>query len=81
MELLLFLYYVFIFIFQEVEREISFRTESGLYYSYYKTMVLAPSITDGIFLIRLAAIQTTIKNKLFRKNLKVFISHMLIIKN
>ncbi|VDI68269.1 Hypothetical predicted protein [Mytilus galloprovincialis] len=33
---------------KEVEREISFRTESGLYYSYYKTMVLAPSITDGL---------------------------------
>lgn len=33
---------------KEVEREISFRTESGLYYSYYKTMVLAPSITEGL---------------------------------
>lgn len=33
---------------QQVEREISFRTESGLYFSYFKTMVLAPSISDGI---------------------------------
>jgi hypothetical protein len=32
---------------QEVEREISFRTESGLYYSYYKQMVQAPSIAQG----------------------------------
>ncbi|KAJ3592918.1 hypothetical protein NHX12_005256 [Muraenolepis orangiensis] len=28
----------------EVEREISFRTECGLYYSYYKQMLQAPSI-------------------------------------
>ncbi|XP_069824680.1 protein C-mannosyl-transferase DPY19L3 isoform X2 [Dendropsophus ebraccatus] len=33
---------------KEVEREISFRTECGLYYSYYKQMVYAPSITQGI---------------------------------
>ena len=36
-----------IFCLQEVEREISFRTETGLYYSYYKQMVLAPSVTQG----------------------------------
>ncbi|XP_045076651.1 probable C-mannosyltransferase DPY19L3, partial [Coregonus clupeaformis] len=29
---------------KEVEREISFRTECGLYYSYYKQMLRAPSI-------------------------------------
>uniref|UniRef100_A0A8C6SQF7 Dpy-19 like C-mannosyltransferase 3 n=1 Tax=Neogobius melanostomus TaxID=47308 RepID=A0A8C6SQF7_9GOBI len=29
---------------KEVEREISFRTECGLYYSYYKQMLQAPSI-------------------------------------
>ncbi|XP_071112978.1 protein C-mannosyl-transferase DPY19L3-like [Haliotis cracherodii] len=34
---------------KEVEREISFRTESGLYYSYYKQMVNAPSISQGIY--------------------------------
>lgn len=33
--------------FQEVEREISFRTECGLYYSYYKQMLQAPTLTEG----------------------------------
>lgn len=33
---------------KEVEREISFRTESGLYYSYFKQMVQAPSISQGL---------------------------------
>ena len=33
---------------QEVEREISFRTESGLYYSYYKQVVQAPSLSQGL---------------------------------
>uniref|UniRef100_A0A672I8Z7 Dpy-19 like C-mannosyltransferase 3 n=1 Tax=Salarias fasciatus TaxID=181472 RepID=A0A672I8Z7_SALFA len=32
----------------EVEREISFRTECGLYYSYYKQMLQAPSIQQGL---------------------------------
>ncbi|KAH0619597.1 hypothetical protein JD844_000331, partial [Phrynosoma platyrhinos] len=32
---------------KEVEREISFRTECGLYYSYYKQMLQAPSIQLG----------------------------------
>ena len=32
---------------QEVEREISFRTESGLYYSYYKQLVNTPSFVQG----------------------------------
>ncbi|XP_063336393.1 protein C-mannosyl-transferase DPY19L3 isoform X2 [Pelmatolapia mariae] len=32
----------------EVEREISFRTECGLYYSYYKQMLHAPSIQEGL---------------------------------
>jgi len=32
---------------QEVEREISFRTEQGLYYSYFKHLVNAPSLMDG----------------------------------
>ncbi|KAL7978898.1 hypothetical protein Chor_013387 [Crotalus horridus] len=32
---------------KEVEREISFRTECGLYYSYYKQMLAAPSIQQG----------------------------------
>ncbi|KAI1889947.1 hypothetical protein AGOR_G00168160 [Albula goreensis] len=34
---------------KEVEREISFRTECGLYYSYYKQMLLAPSIQQGLY--------------------------------
>ncbi|XP_064610291.1 protein C-mannosyl-transferase DPY19L3-like [Liolophura sinensis] len=34
---------------QEVEREISFRTESGLYYSYYKQMLHSPSIQTGLY--------------------------------
>ncbi|XP_019391365.1 PREDICTED: probable C-mannosyltransferase DPY19L3 [Crocodylus porosus] len=33
---------------KEVEREISFRTECGLYYSYYKQMLQAPSIRQGL---------------------------------
>ncbi|XP_059848967.1 probable C-mannosyltransferase DPY19L3 isoform X2 [Hypanus sabinus] len=33
---------------QEVEQEISFRTECGLYYSYYKQMIQAPTINQGI---------------------------------
>ncbi|XP_074656424.1 protein C-mannosyl-transferase DPY19L3-like [Tubulanus polymorphus] len=33
---------------KEVEREISFRTESGLYYSYFKDMIKAPSIFTGL---------------------------------
>ncbi|KAK2853445.1 hypothetical protein Q5P01_006106 [Channa striata] len=33
---------------KEVEREISFRTECGLYYSYYKQMLQAPSIQKGL---------------------------------
>ncbi|XP_034039438.1 probable C-mannosyltransferase DPY19L3 isoform X2 [Thalassophryne amazonica] len=32
----------------EVEREISFRTECGLYYSYYKQILQAPSIQEGL---------------------------------
>uniref|UniRef100_A0A8C4R3F4 Dpy-19 like C-mannosyltransferase 3 n=1 Tax=Eptatretus burgeri TaxID=7764 RepID=A0A8C4R3F4_EPTBU len=33
---------------QEVEREISFRTECGLYYSYYKQLLQAPSFSQGV---------------------------------
>ena len=33
---------------QEVEREISFRTEQGLYYSYFKVLTRAKTIFDGI---------------------------------
>lgn len=32
---------------KEVEREISFRTECGLYYSYYKQMLQAPTLVQG----------------------------------
>uniref|UniRef100_A0A7M5WW22 C-mannosyltransferase DPY19L3 n=1 Tax=Clytia hemisphaerica TaxID=252671 RepID=A0A7M5WW22_9CNID len=34
---------------KQVEREISFRTESGLYFSYYKQLVLAPSLSQGLY--------------------------------
>nr|XP_054753606.1 uncharacterized protein LOC129259335 [Lytechinus pictus] len=34
---------------EEVEREISFRTESGLYYSYYKQFINAPTISQGFY--------------------------------
>uniref|UniRef100_A0A8C3C623 Dpy-19 like C-mannosyltransferase 3 n=1 Tax=Cairina moschata TaxID=8855 RepID=A0A8C3C623_CAIMO len=33
---------------KEVEREISFRTECGLYYSYYKQMIQASTIQQGL---------------------------------
>ena len=33
---------------QELEREISFRTEQGLYYSYYKHLLQSASISHGI---------------------------------
>jgi len=33
---------------EEVEREISFRTEQGLYYSYFKQLVRAPSLAEGL---------------------------------
>uniref|UniRef100_A0A8C9S374 Dpy-19 like C-mannosyltransferase 3 n=1 Tax=Scleropages formosus TaxID=113540 RepID=A0A8C9S374_SCLFO len=41
-------FYFFLSVFQEVEREISFRTECGLYYSYYKQMLQAPSVQRGL---------------------------------
>lgn len=31
-----------------LERELSFRTEMGLYYSYFKTMVESPTLQDGV---------------------------------
>ncbi|XP_040185433.1 probable C-mannosyltransferase DPY19L3 [Rana temporaria] len=33
---------------KDVEREISFRTECGLYYSYYKQVLYAPTLAQGI---------------------------------
>lgn len=34
---------------KEVEREISFRTEQGLYYSYYKQLVQSKNLEEGFF--------------------------------
>ncbi|XP_067126901.1 protein C-mannosyl-transferase DPY19L3-like [Centruroides vittatus] len=34
---------------KEVEREISFRTEQGLYYSYYKQLVQSKNFEEGLF--------------------------------
>ena len=31
-----------------MEREISFRTEQGLYYSYFKHLVSAPTLSEGV---------------------------------
>ena len=38
----------FVFVSQELEREISFQGGSGLYYYYYKHMLAAPSFERGI---------------------------------
>uniref|UniRef100_A0A3Q3APW8 Dpy-19 like C-mannosyltransferase 3 n=1 Tax=Kryptolebias marmoratus TaxID=37003 RepID=A0A3Q3APW8_KRYMA len=60
---------------KEVEREISFRTECGLYYSYYKQMLQAPSIHEELIHDNLTESKRTI-NLLQRMNIyqEVFLS-------
>uniref|UniRef100_A0A3P8QWF4 Dpy-19 like C-mannosyltransferase 3 n=1 Tax=Astatotilapia calliptera TaxID=8154 RepID=A0A3P8QWF4_ASTCA len=60
---------------KEVEREISFRTECGLYYSYYKQMLHAPSIQEEMIHDNLTESKRTI-NLLQRMNIyqEVFLS-------
>ncbi|XP_012263120.2 probable C-mannosyltransferase DPY19L1 isoform X2 [Athalia rosae] len=36
----------------EVEREMSFRTEMGMYYSYYKTIVESETFSEGLYKIK-----------------------------
>lgn len=39
---------VVVFMVQQVEQEISFRTEAGLYYSYYKQLIQASTMSEGM---------------------------------
>lgn len=35
----------------DFEREMAYRTEMGLYYSYYKTLITSPTLSDGLYSI------------------------------
>lgn len=41
------LYSILLLRMQELERDLSFRSESAIYYSYYKQLVTAPSLYEG----------------------------------
>ena len=63
-----------------MEREISFRTESGLYYSYYKQLVNTPSFVQGTYTLAATHsinIYVCVELKMFlAKYVKVYLYHL-----